>query len=112
MIKTSDIHWLAGLLEGEGCFGVVRNRPKDKPGVRTYPRITLGMCDNDVVLRAQKLMGGTLSQRPAKENRKPVLTLSIQRQALAAGWMMTLYPLMGARRQEKIRTLLEQWRQS
>lgn len=46
-----EIAWMAGLLEGEGCFtaeGGQRARFR-------YPRITLGMTDRDVVERASVL---------------------------------------------------------
>ena len=47
MVKIIDIAWLAGLLEGEGCFRLDKGK---------YPIIRLGMGDEDVVVRAASLM--------------------------------------------------------
>ena len=45
-MKTKELHWLAGLLEGEGCFTF-----------NTYsPVIMLAMTDEDEVRRAATLM--------------------------------------------------------
>jgi len=39
-----DVVWLAGLLEGEGCFSL-----NTFSGFRPQARVDLGMCDEDVV---------------------------------------------------------------
>lgn len=48
---SAAIAWLAGLLEGEGTFEAHGQRD------RIYPRISLHMCDEDVVRRASVLLG-------------------------------------------------------
>lgn len=102
MIELNDLHWLAGLLEGEGHFTMAGRS------------LQVGMThtDGDIVRRAARIMGGTVygpyRRRPL--NRKPCLFLRVT-SVDAAGWMMTLYPLMGARRKTRIRELLEKWRQ-
>lgn len=107
MIDTKDLYWLAGLLEGEGCFDMTGGR---------YPRVVVMMCDLDVVERANKLLRPVvlLKERlPARIQRQPD-RLPIYRISLsggrAAGWMMTLYPFMGQRRQKRIREVLSVWR--
>lgn len=40
MIRLTDVAWLAGLLEGEGCIRLFQGK---------YPLISLGMVDGDVV---------------------------------------------------------------
>ncbi len=52
MDKAMDeriLHWLAGLLEGEGSF------LKPPPSAPNTPRITLQMTDEDVVQRVQEI---------------------------------------------------------
>lgn len=108
MIETKDLFWLAGLLEGEGCFTV-----SDK-----YPRIVLTMCDLDVMERANRLLrpfSDSLKNKPKRVQRQaetfrhPIYVISLSG-ARAAGWMMTLYDLMGHRRQARIREALQTWR--
>lgn len=105
MVETEDIYWLAGLLEGEGCFGA---HTKTKT-----PRIRLNMTDLDVVERAHKLLGATckisrVDRSKQNPNWKDTYNFTVPGRR-AAGWMMTLYSLMGERRQAKIREVLFEW---
>ena len=107
MIKTTDIYWIAGLLEGEGCFQSSRKE-------FCSPTITLLMSDADTVQRAHDILKSEGSKRSIllyndrRPNRKPFAICKIGGRH-AAGWMMTLYPLMGQRRQRRIRELLTAW---
>src|SRR5258706_14481281 len=110
MLSMKDLYWLAGVLEGEGCF--TADRVKDK----CYPKVTLRMTDEDTVRKAAKLFGtNTHEYENNSENfivtRK---TKNIFQSSIvgieARGWMMTLYSLMGVRRQQKIKELLLQSR--
>ena len=47
-IKVKDIAWLGGLLEEEGWFGLHLGH---------YPSISLGMTDEDTVVKAATLNG-------------------------------------------------------
>ena len=101
MIETKDIYWLAGLLEGGGCF---RSRGK------STLIIQLWMTDRDIVERAHTLMGATttitVSKRPP---RKDAYYFHCSGD-LAKYWMETLLPLMGERRREKIKECLSKWK--
>lgn len=99
MLKTSDAHWLAGLLEGDGCFGVRSGRVR---GVY----ICVCMNDYDVVCRAANLL---------KPGSRPVLVKKKMYQstihgARAIAWMMTLFTAMGARRRAKIVECIGVWK--
>lgn len=110
MLQTTDIHWLAGLLEGEGYFGF-HGDPK-RGGKAGSLRILLGMSDLDVIERARDLMGFKpllFRRKPNRLATKPCWQFSLCGRR-AAGWMMILYPLMGERRRARIRGALEQWR--
>jgi hypothetical protein len=62
--------WVAGVLEGEGCFTLTRRRGG---------RINLESTDADVVERVHDLTGGDLyRQAPRKENWKPTTILAIR----------------------------------
>ena len=95
---TSYIAWLAGLLEGEGCF--------------TYqcsPTIRVGMTDKDVVQRIAALFGRHV-RGPYKyrDNMKPVYYTEVNG-AVAVDWMQTILGFMGKRRSVKIREVLKKW---
>ena len=101
MITTNEIYWLAGLIEGEGCFSWQK-----KGGLFIY----LGMTDLDVLEYASLLFDRKVYTIRRHPPRKPLGVVRIAG-SRAAGWMMTLYPLLGARRRARIRELLTQWRQ-
>lgn len=93
-----SIAWLAGLLEGEGSFA---RGP--------HARINLAMTDVDVVRRAADLMGGAEVYAIPVPGQKTRYQFGVYGPT-AAGWMMTLWPFMGARRRERISEQLLKWR--
>src|SRR5215510_6894671 len=105
-MNTLEIAWLAGLLEGEGCFHV--NFSQKNP----YIFVEMQMTDEDVVYKAQEVSGignvTHISRKTAGWN--DCWRWSISTQKDAAALMMTIYPLMGQRRQEKIKECLAAWR--
>jgi hypothetical protein len=108
MVSVKDLAWLAGLLEGEGCFST--NGRAAHRGIR----VSINMTDLDVLERVHALAKGVLGgpYYPDEKNhgKKPYWKWTVSRQADAAGLMMTVYPLMGERRQARIREMLERWR--
>lgn len=81
--------WLAGLLDGEGCF--------DAP--RGNPRIRVKMSDLDVVLRAADLMGAR-THAEIVYGRKPLLVAQITG-APAVNVLRAVLPHLGARRTQR-----------
>ena len=104
MTDTREIYWLAGLLEGEGSF--IWNKHS------SYLGISMHMTDRDVVLKAASIMDGYVNGPYTKGHvgTKPLFKLNLRRTADAAGWMMTLYPLLGSRRKSQIQAALAQWK--
>lgn len=101
-MKTADLHWLAGLLEGEGCFYI---SPKGQA------RICLNMTDVDVVARAAGLLKADLKPhgRQIRPHHKKLWCCMVYSKR-AIGWMMTLLPMMGSRRSAKIREIILTWK--
>ena len=99
MIQTKDIAWLAGFLEGEGTFGRYRN----------CLTIRAESTDKDVIHRVAKLLDVPVYASTYTSDKnikwKPTWRFSIHGNR-AAGWMMTLYPLLGERRKDKIREII------
>jgi hypothetical protein len=110
MTTVPEVAWLAGLLEGEGTFAY-RN---------CGPRISVAMTDRDVIERAEKLLKSAwdtgresrIYELPVKDRMTKPGYVSVVTHTRAAAWMMTILPFMGARRAEKIRSVLGQWRES
>jgi hypothetical protein len=91
---TADLHWAAGLLEGEGCFF---SHPHSGS-----QQITVGMTDNDIILRLQQLFGGRVTEKTPKNPKHKIQWHWTIHGSRARGVMMTLYRLFGTRRQAKI----------
>jgi hypothetical protein len=99
--SVKDIYWLAGLLEGEGSFGILSNG--------SNPVIYLQMNDYDIVFKVRSLMCKhyAIGIRSRQPNDSYVYRVHGN---IAIQWMMTLYPLMGKRRKEKITEILNLWK--
>lgn len=101
-----EVYWLAGLLEGEGSFGL----HMDNRFGRSYnPVMDLGMTDRDVIERAQALVGGNIYTM-ASRGRRPLFRLRLTG-AKAIAVMFTVFALMGERRRERIRYVVQRWKE-
>lgn len=100
MVSMTDIGWLAGFIEGEGTIDASRRHA-----------LVFATTDADVAERAVRLLGGNLNGPYARAlpKHKPVWRGTVHG-AKAAGWCMTLYPLLGQRRRAKIREWLALWK--
>lgn len=103
-LEPVDSGWLAGILEGEGCFTT-------SGSARRYIRIDLVSTDRDVVERAALLMDdsrvgvvGKTSTVSRKQQYRTTLS-----GARAARVMLTVLPQLGQRRAERVTGLLEQF---
>lgn len=95
-----ELGWLAGLLEGEGCFHVQRER---------WPRITLQMTDEDVVRRLYEVTQVGRVNGPyftSGHAQKPAWRWIVSKRDDVEDLLIAVYPLMGERRQAKIQTCL------
>lgn len=102
-----EIIWLAGLLEGEGCFYMDRQLSRSGSGEYTRcPKISVGMIDQDVIAHAARLFGTKVhAAKPYREDKR-IYTASAY--GLKAVWLMrAVLPWMGARRSEKISEVLK-----
>lgn len=99
-ISTTDLHWLAGWLEGEGSFS---RCSVGKASIRVGGDST----DRDVIQRVATLTDIKVYAEPRGKNKIMYRFVVVRH---AAGWMMTLYTLMGVRRKARIAALLHLWR--
>jgi len=96
--------WVAGLLEGEGHFGIARTASGD------YPLIELKMCAKDIVSRAGVALGIVAIQRrePRRPGWRPTYVAKVSG-SKAAEWMKSLRQLMGTRRTTAIDLALSRY---
>lgn len=99
-------YWLgyvAGIVDGEGCIRLPR---------WSNPDVVVKMTDLDVLERCQAETGvGRISGPYVPSNgNKPQWTWSVRGRD-AAGLLMTIYPMVGARRRERIHDVLLRWRE-
>ena len=95
-VSALELHWLAGLLEGEGSF---LTGPPSSP---RHPILALQMTDADVVERVTAMFGrkaGSWQPRDAKWQTAYIVRVT---GAKAVIWMAALRPLLGRRRQTQI----------
>jgi hypothetical protein len=108
MINKEDIIWLAGYLEGEGCFTITS--ADSKGGSKTH-RILVTSVDKDVIERASILLVGYIRLTRGRHKHNPKIYYGTNISGVRAiGWMMTLYPLMGERRKARIKEVIEHWK--
>jgi hypothetical protein len=102
---SPDDYWLAGLLEGEGAFMRITERPE-----YWRPVLSLQMTDRDVVARVAAIWGVAVVSggKPRFEHYKPTFIAKISG-SRGADWMLYLRPLMGERRQGQIDMALDGW---
>ena len=104
MIDVKDIYWAAGIMEGEGWFGCSKDA-----GIEKGLTAALTMTDKDVVDKFASIFNFGTRKARVLPSGKTAYKWSVTNQAKAAGFMMTLFPLMGIRRQEKITQCLSTW---
>ena len=106
MDDAKAMAWLAGLLEGEGTFGINRYSPDI-----AYPLIGLQMCDEGIVARVARLMGApNVWRREAeKDGWSPTYATAVSGHD-GASWMRRLRESMGARRRAAIDAALAAFR--
>lgn len=101
-MSEADTAWLAGLLEGEGSFFMIRDKGYQ------YPTIVVAMTDLDVIERVASMFGTSIFPQK-KDKRYPDGKIGYRTQTTghkAAGLMERLLPWMGERRSQKIKELL------
>jgi hypothetical protein len=105
-MTDTELHWLAGLLEGEGSFS------PGPPSAKNSVRIMLTMTDEDVVARVAQLWGVAYHEvrrdRCEAHGWKPNFYVHLRGRP-AVDLMQRMAPLMGLRRQQQIERALSSY---
>jgi hypothetical protein len=103
-----ELAWVAGLLEGEGCFFPIEYRT-EKYGPYIYARVAVLMTDLDILQRLQSLTGvGNINGPTIRKNprHKPLWHWVVSRHKESITLMRAVYPWMGERRRARIDEVL------
>ena len=105
-----SIEWLAGLLEGEGCFS---SMPSGSSGLYTTPVVQVAMTDKDVIANAHEVFehigGRGINTRERQlPSGKTCYHLSVTGLP-AVRIMCSVLPYMGNRREEAILGVIAEW---
>jgi hypothetical protein len=103
-IRTIDLAWCAGFLEGEGSFVINK----------TTIGVTCAQVQREPLERLQKLLGGTIYSRRHKRTDKPNWTPEFFVWCIygknAAAIMMTLLAFMSPKRWTQIIKCMDHWK--
>lgn len=103
-LSLLNIAWIAGIMEGEGTFGITNSNS---------PFWAIQMTDKDVIDKIQMTTHSRLYGPYGRNNRpshhKPIYRVSLYGNP-AISWMMTVYWFMGERRKNKIKFIIEKWK--
>jgi len=104
-MTETEAAWLAGILEGEGCFDWNRSAEGKR-----WPRIRIAMCDEDVIHRVKEVTGGrtavSCEKRTLKPNWRPSYRFQIAHREKVREVLVAIRPWMGERRAETIDEML------
>jgi len=93
-----DLAWVAGYLEGEGCFSVDKRLSR-------YVRVQVTSADLDVLERFMSIVKiGYIHEKRTGGRRYWCWACTRRRDAVAL--MEAVYPFLGQRRQKRIRELI------
>lgn len=101
-LKIRDqIIWLAGLIEGEGCFTYT---------LQNGPRVSIKMVDEDTIIKISAIWKAPYHKiNKQKSTWQDSYMISIYG-SKAIQWMLSIYSLMSIRRKNKIRSIVQQWK--
>ena len=103
-LTETDIAWIAGLLEGEGYFGIDgRQRNYKVSKSPPAPFIKISMVDEDIIQKLSKLLDKSYFSPSRKTvTGKQVYTLHIGEKEKVLFVLQKILPYMGVRRGERI----------
>lgn len=104
-IAPNDLLWLAGLLDGDGCFGFYPSTENGNP----TPSIHIQMVDQDTIERVASLFECDTSVNKSKKKTEQDTYRASIRSQKALSLMRLLLPYLSVRRQQKITTIIDTW---
>lgn len=112
-MDSKELHWLVGLLEGEGSFRLKQTGfPKNK---YYYPVVEVNMIDEDIIRKLVSVSGLGKIYGPFNYDKrfstKPLWRWFVNKKDEAELLMKKVYPLMGIRRKKQIEDTLARYKE-
>jgi hypothetical protein len=106
VLNGFQLGWVAGLIEGEGCFTIKKSKRKN--GFSCQPQLKVSMTDEDVVRRLASLIpvGNVLRAGRKTKGGKDVWMWTLTNSQALIDLMIVIRLLMGDRRRERIDSIL------
>ncbi len=106
VLNDFELGWVAGLIEGEGCFTIKKSKRKN--GFSCQPQLKVSMTDEDVVRRLASLIpvGNVLRAGRKTKGGKDVWMWTLTNSQALIDLMIVIRLLMGERRRERIDFIL------
>lgn len=101
--NRTNVAWMAGLLEGEGYFGVQIDKRTDSPRIE----MTCVMTDEDVIDKLHTLIPWARKYVVERPPHKTQYRLMLMRKARVYALCAALFPFMGERRQDQLRAVMD-----
>jgi len=106
-MNSKELHWLAGLLEGEGWFGISKQSVRGKN--YENPAISVKMVDADIIYYVKRLAGhGSIGKADLPSGKTAYIWRTSGEKAVKL--MEELYLILGTRRQGQINLVFESWK--
>lgn len=102
--SAKQIAWLAGILEGEGYFMAADRTSRSKV------MIAVRMTDKDIIQRVARIWDCFVQIKERSNLKWKTAYCAEIHGKKAIQWAMTVYCLMGERRQSRIREMITLWR--
>ncbi len=106
-LTDRDLGWLEGIIDGEGCLGLYKNKRNDRPSGRGFVWVTalqIGSTDLKIVNRVRELLGTggiTLNRRPKEQNARVLYLFRA-----GSGCLRELHPVLHLTSKQLQRDLL------
>lgn len=99
-MKKTDIAYMAGIVDGEGCIGIHKSGKKPNGNPNYFLRVTIGICNEYIPNLFRFNFGGRLDFYPSKHmNWSPQWRWTVSHEQ-AANCLRILLPYLRLKRQE------------
>jgi hypothetical protein len=112
-LLPEELGWVAGYLEGEGCFQLAKSHERKDGSIYRIPIVNVGCTDLDALLKLQAYTGLGVVRGPYTDpkhpNWKPKYTWRVSRNRDAVYLMELVLPYMCTRRAQQINDVLNEY---
>ena len=113
-IKDTDIAWLAGMMNGDGCFAMNVRKKKGCKSVSVELRMILTQTDGAIIERAKRIVEEIIAGKmyvreapPTGHGKNPIIQISVGRMAYIKAILAEIIPYMVGSKLSRARMMVE-----